>query len=109
LTVYCATCNVPCLSDVIDSVTIFVEAISPPQSYVINIPSLIYSDQIFYIDSLPQGTKMRLYDMRGRIIFKSDNYENNYAVGNLNGANYVYEIILPNERSLKGKFCVVKR
>ena len=109
LTVSCPTCDVVCLNDVMDSVTIFVEPISPPQTFSFHIPSLLYTDQVFFIDSLPTETRVKIYDMRGRIVFSSDDYGNNFYPVGLGGANYVYEVTLPDERVFKGKLCVIKR
>lgn len=109
LTVSCPTCAVPCLSDLADSMTVFVEQISSPQTFPFHVPTLLYTDQLFMIDSIVPGTKVKLYDIRGRKVFESDNYGNDFSVSNLSTANYVYEVTLPDERIFKGKFCVVKR
>jgi len=109
LTISCPTCDVVCLSDAMDSVTIFVEPTSPPQTFSFHIPSLIYTDQVFFIDSLPPQTRLKIYDMRGRIIFSSENYNNDFYPVGLNGANYIYEVTLSDEKVFKGKFCVIKR
>lgn len=109
LTVSCSTCDVPCLSEVTDSVTLFVQGVEPPQSFPFHVPTLFTTDQTFYIDSLQPNTRLKLYDIRGRLIYISENYNNDCALANLSPAIYNYEIELADNRKFTGKFAIVQR
>lgn len=109
LTVSCATCDVPCLSEVMDSVTLFVEGIEPPQTYPFHVPTLFSTNQTFYIDSLQPNSRLKLYDLRGRLIYSSENYDNDFSLASLSPAIYTYEIEMVDSHKFAGKFAVVRR
>lgn len=109
LTVSCPTCEVPCLSEVTDSVTIFVQGIEPPQLFPLRVPTLFTTEQYFHVDSLPQKTRLKIFDSRGRLIYFNDNYNNDYYLTGLNSAIYTYELELADNRKFTGKFAVIQR
>lgn len=109
LTVSCSTCEVPCLSEVFDSVTVSVQAVEPPLSIPFHIATLFTTEQSFVIDSLPSNTRLSIYDARGRLIYFSDNYNNDFVLAGLASAIYTYEIVLADTRQFKGKFGVFQR
>jgi hypothetical protein len=108
LTVSCQSCNVPCLDEVVDSATVFVQEISPPQTFPFHVPTVYRTNQLFMVDSLPEGSSLAIYDVTGRIVYRDVSYQNDFSLANLSPATYLYEFILPDNRVIKGKFCVVE-
>lgn len=107
LSVTCPTCDVICLDEVRDSVTLFV---SPqPTLPPFRVPTLFTNDQLFQIENLQPNSRLKLYDVQGRLVYWSDNYSNNFALTNLSAALYNYEIELADSRKFTGKFVVVER
>jgi len=109
LTVSCPSCDVLCLSEVMDSVTLNVQGIEPPQTFPFHVPTLFTSDQTFHIDSLQPNTRLKLFDIRGRLIYSSENYNNDLTLVHLSPAIYSYEIELADTRKFTGKFVVIQR
>ena len=107
LTIPCTICNVPCLSDVADTMTVFVDPESPPQTFPFHVPTIFRTNQNFRVDSLSDESNLKIFDLRGRIIYSSSSYQNNFTLSQLSSAAYLYEFILPDYRVVQGKFCVV--
>lgn len=95
-----------CLNSLTDSITIFVEDCTP--GIPLNIPTLLKSDEIFFVTSLPENSTLEIFDSRGRLIFKEENYQNDFSVVNLAAGIYLYELKFPDQTIQTGKFCVVK-
>jgi hypothetical protein len=106
LTVICATCEVPCLSEVVDSTSIFVHQPSTPS---FSIPSILQQGEPFYVQGLPTGAHLRVYDVRGRNVYASTNYDNAMPTGNLSAGVYVYLFEFLDGTVREGKFELVKR
>jgi len=109
LTVSCATCEVPCLGEVVDSVTIFVQNVEPPPTIPFHVQTLFNTDQHFQVDSLPPNSRLKIYDVRGRLVYFCENYNNDFALAGLNSSIYNYEIELADTRIFTGKFAIMQR
>lgn len=92
-----------CPGSILDSVTITVEDCS-----VFNVPTLIKSNELFEITALPENSTLLIYDLRGRLVFKEENYQNGFSIIDLNAGMYLYQLTLPDQTIQAGKFCVVK-
>jgi hypothetical protein len=106
LTVSCATCEVPCLSEVVDSTSIFVHQPSTPS---FSIPSILQQGELFYVIGMPTGAHLRVYDVRGRSVYASTNYDNAMPTGNLSAGVYVYRFEFLDGTSKEGKFEVISK
>lgn len=100
------TGNLYCTGNLVDSVTITVQDCTPPPP--LNVPTILKSDELFFITSLPANSSLKIYDTRGRLILREENYQNDFSVINLDAAVYLYELTLPDLTVQKGKFCVVR-
>lgn len=72
------------------------------------IPSIIYGDQEFFITGLEQNSKLELYDVRGRLLYSFEDYENNFWTWHLAQGIYVAHLLRPNGEWVAQKFCVVR-
>jgi hypothetical protein len=95
-----------CLRSSIDSITVSVNNCTP--AVPLGIPTLLTNDQTFFITSLPENSSLTLYDSRGRLLYREENYQNEFSVINLNAGMYFYQLTLPDQTVQNGKFCVVK-
>ncbi len=67
------------------------------------------SQQYFNLGGLPIGeNKLEVYDVLGRKIFYSEDYQNNWFVKNESSGLYLYRLKLADGRLIKGKVVVVK-
>lgn len=92
-----------CPGNPVDSVTIFVE-----DCRVFTIPSLIQIGEVLQIDSLPDNSKLALYDARGRLVFRSEDYQNDFNTFLLSAGIYFYSFEFPDGRKQGGKICLVR-
>ena len=60
-----------------------------------NIPTLIGGDHIFEINSLPEWCMLYLYNTLGQIVYRNDNYNNDFNSINVRSGIYYYNIQLP--------------
>ncbi len=72
-----------------------------------NIPTIIKGDNIFDITSLPEGSVLYLFNSLGQIVYKNDNYNNDFNSINVRSGIYFYNIELPDKEVYKGKLCIV--
>ncbi|MDQ3108715.1 MAG: T9SS type A sorting domain-containing protein [Bacteroidota bacterium] len=100
------TGNLYCSGSPVDSVTITVNDCTPLPRFLV--PTILKSDELFYISALPENTTLALYDARGRLIMKKENYRNDYSVINLVAGIYVYKLSLPDGTPQSGKICIIK-
>jgi hypothetical protein len=108
LTVSCATCNVPCLTDLRDTARINVNEVPPPPAPVFNIPTLI-GEQPFYITGLQPGTRLTIYNLLGQLLFETADYQNNlWPVVVWDEGIYMYELVQADGTRITGKWCLVK-
>lgn len=94
-----------CLGALSDSVTIFVEDCSVPESFFI--PTILTGDEIFAISGIPPNTIITLYDMRGRLIFRNENYQNDLNASSLAAGSYIYKLQFTDGAVQSGKVTVV--
>ena len=95
-----------CHGAMVDSLTLIVDDCSPTIPF--GIPTLLKNDEIFFISSLPENSTLELFDSRGRLIFREENYQNTFSVVNLSAGIYLYQLKLSDQTTQQGKFCVVK-
>lgn len=95
-----------CAGSLVDSVTITLSDCHP--SSPLNVPTIFKSDEIFYITDLPENTTLEIFDSRGRLIYRSENYKNDLSLTLLAADTYVYSLTLSDQNTLRGKFCVIK-
>jgi hypothetical protein len=108
LTVSCATCNVPCLTDLRDTATITVNEVPPPPAPLFNIPTLI-GEQPFFITGLQAGSRLTIYNLLGQLLFETADYQNNlWPVVVWDEGMYMYELVQPDGTRITGKWCLVK-
>lgn len=107
LTVTCPTCDVLCLDEEHDSVTLYVSAQPPLPPF--RVPTLFVNDQFFQIENLQPNSRLKIYDVAGRLVYYSDNYHNDFGLYNFSPALYVYEIELSDAQIFTGKFEVQQR
>lgn len=83
---------------------IALQPISPPNLLTANQDG---KNDVFAIPNLPQGSRMTIINRWGKVIFESDNYQNNWAppAGMESG---FFELGLPNGEHCKNWFHVVK-
>jgi hypothetical protein len=98
-----------CIGNSADSVTITVnDCTPPPPSPAFSIPTLLTGNELFYITSLPINANLELYDSRGRLVYKENNYQNNFNSEQLVAGVYLYQLSFPDGTFMKGKICKVK-
>jgi hypothetical protein len=100
------TAGLYCPGNLIDSVTITVNDCTPPAQFYV--PTLLTAGELFFISALPDNSALELYDARGRLVFRGDNYRNDFNTANLAVGVYGYHLKLPDGTAQTGKVCVVK-
>ncbi len=100
------TGNRYCEGFLVDSVTITVADCTPPNP--LSVPTLIKNSEVFYVTSLPENSSLEIFDNRGRLIYRSENYQNDFAVIQLAADLYFYRLTFSDQTTQRGKFCVVK-
>jgi len=63
---------------------------------------------VFTIINLPANSTLQLFDARGRLVFESNNYQQNCSLDNLASGVYFYKISLEDATILKGKIVVLE-
>jgi gliding motility-associated-like protein len=65
-------------------------------------------NDFFEIKRLPKNSAIIIYDRWGLIVYKSENYLNNWDARELNGDMYYYELSLADTRKYKGFIKVIR-
>jgi hypothetical protein len=100
------TGNLYCAGTVVDSITITVNDCTPPAQFYV--PTLLTAGELFFISALPENSALELYDARGRLVFKGENYRNDFNTANLSAGVYGYNLRFADGTAQTGKFCVAK-
>jgi hypothetical protein len=100
------TLGLYCPGNPIDSVTITVNDCTPLPQY--NVPTLLEAGEMFFISALPENTALQLFDARGRLVYRDENYLNNFSTSNLAIGIYVYKLNTADGNFQTGKICIVK-
>ncbi len=95
-----------CLANSIDSVTITVNGCPIPPEYFV--PTILKKNELFAISALPENTGLEIFDTRGRLIYRNENYQNDFRASNLAVGVYAYRLNFSDGTSQKGKVCVVE-
>jgi hypothetical protein len=70
------------------------------------LPSLIMAEDFFVVRHLPQGAQIMVYDALGQIIYREENYNNQWQP-HLSQAIYFVDLYLPSGEELRGKVLVM--
>jgi hypothetical protein len=70
------------------------------------LPSLIMAGDFFVVRHLPQGAQIMVYDALGQIIYREENYNNQWQP-HLSQAIYFVDLYLPSGEELRGKVLVM--
>jgi hypothetical protein len=100
------TAGLYCPGNLIDSVTITVNDCTPPAQFYV--PTLLTAGELFFISALPENSALELYDARGRLVFRGDNYRNDFNTANLAAGVYGYNLKFADGTAQTGKICVVR-
>ncbi len=92
-----------CTGSLTDSITITVNDCTPPS--VFSVPSILSGAELLMISSLPINISLELYDERGRLVLKRENYLNDFSVINLASGIYVYRLHFNDGTEQRGKIC----
>lgn len=95
-----------CSGSTVDSATITVSHCIP--SSPLKVPTILKNDEIFYVTSLPENTSLEIYDIRGRLIYITENYQNDFVLTSLAADIYCYRLKLSDQTIQCGKFCLIK-
>ncbi len=94
-----------CTGKLVDSVTVSVNDCTPlPQFYV---PTIFKENELLFISAIPENSTLELYDARGRLVFRNENYGNDFHTGNLAVGIYAYGLKLADGTFQTGKICIV--
>lgn len=102
------TGNLYCIGSANDSVTITVIDCTPhpPPSFFVQ--TAYKSTDQFFVSEIPEGTRLEIFDMRGRKVFSKENYQNDFSLSTVASETYTYRLQFPDGTYQTGKFCVVK-
>jgi hypothetical protein len=104
LTVNCPSCTQPCFSQVMDTTLLIVNPNCTADGEL-NIPTLIGQGDQWVVLNLPVNTGARIYDVRGRLVFESADYRNDWFVFQARGT-YAYELNFASGEKKSGKIVV---
>ncbi len=94
-----------CTGRMVDSVTVTVNDCTPiPLFYV---PTILKGNELLFISAIPENSTLELYDARGRLVFRNENYGNDFNAGNLAVGIYTYSLKLADGTFQTGKICIV--
>lgn len=105
LTATCSSCGFTTCATLRDSIYLAVKMDCAPVFNEMIVPTLVGSNQRWEIMFLQPNTRVKIYDERGRIIFETENYQNNW-IPTFSGAMYFFEITLPDGNKSTGKIVV---
>lgn len=96
-------CNVSATS----TVTITVKAEADCASPLI-IPSILKGNEMLIISGIEAGTVLNVYDLHGRIVFRSEDYRDTFGAPFVATGDYVIVLTMPDGSQRKQKICVLK-
>lgn len=74
----------------------------------IMLPTLVTSSQAFFIRGLESNSQLDIYDLRGRLIFASDDYQNDFIFSHEEQAFYIAVLTRPDGEQICEKVFVEK-
>jgi len=72
------------------------------------IPTVLFDNEQLYIQGLESNSILEIFDMRGRLVFKSLDYENDFWAYNIAVGIYFTRLTRLNGEIIKQKLCIVK-
>ena len=96
-------CNVVSTSTI--TVTVEHDCNSAPNIFI---PTLFYGTGELKVSGLELNSALEIFDARGRKVFSSADYQNDFWTDELAAGVYFVRLIRPNQQVLNWKFCVIK-
>ena len=96
-------CNVVSTSTI--TVTVEHDCNSAPNIFI---PTLFYGTGELKVSGLELNSALEIFDARGRKVFSSADYQNDFWTDELAAGVYFVRFIRPNQQVLNWKFCVIK-
>jgi hypothetical protein len=72
----------------------------------VSVNTFLKLDDKFTATNLPSNSCLNIYDSRGRIVYRNENYQNDLSGNELSFGMYLYEFILPDSSRKTGKLVV---
>ncbi len=72
------------------------------------IPTAVIATNEFFISGLESNSQLDIYDVRGRLVYASDDYQNDFRFMTEGQALYVAVLTRPNGEQICKKVCVIK-
>jgi hypothetical protein len=95
--------------DSVATVTVYVdECPPPPVEYDYFVPTLLSGEQPFISGNLPPNTTYYLYDARGRLLIRHDNYDNSERASRFAAGMYIWQLHLPDGSIQSGKVTIFR-
>jgi hypothetical protein len=95
--------------DSVATVTVYVDDCPPPPvRYDFFVPSLLTNDQPFISGNLPPGTTYYLFDARGRLLIRHDNYDNSERASRFAAGLYIWQLHLADGSIQSGKVTILR-
>lgn len=90
-----------------DTVTVIVnrDCHSAPE---IIIPTILFGNQQFFITGLESNSRLDLYDIRGRLVYASSDYQNDYWPLSLEQGIYVACLTRPTGEQIVKRVCILR-
>jgi len=72
------------------------------------IPTLLSGGQAFEISGLTENSHLTIYDLRGRRVYYSENYQNDFRADSVAEGQYIIELVTPEGERIKQKLIVTR-
>jgi hypothetical protein len=95
--------------DSVATVTVYVDECPPPPiEYDYFVPTLLSGEQPFISGNLPPNTTYYLFDARGRLLIRHDNYDNSERASRFAAGMYIWQLHLPDGSIQSGKVTIFR-
>ncbi|MEO5641766.1 MAG: hypothetical protein ABIQ40_01180 [Bacteroidia bacterium] len=71
------------------------------------IPSILIGNEMFKVSGLPPGSSLSVFDARGRQVFLSADYHNEFGSASVAAGTYIVWFTFPDGSEQKQKLCIV--
>ncbi len=95
-----------------------VQVIAPPSGEILpagrmHVPEVVTPNgdgfnDLFYIEGLPRYSRLTIRNKKDLVVFKTDNYRNDWDGAGLPSGTYQFELILPDGNRIDGPLSVVR-
>ncbi len=72
------------------------------------IPTILKAYEQLYVSGLEPRSSLEIFDMRGRLVFQSNDYENNFRANQVGQGIYIIRFVSSNGEIVKQKLCVIE-